>query len=172
MEHIIYPIGRMATKEHFTDDELALNISEIESLPSRLNESLANIKPEHLTQSYREGGWNLKQIVHHLADSHMNAYIRFKLALTEGNPTIKPYDENLWAAHADANNNNILPSLAILGGMHIRWAEMLRATTFEQFDRTFFHPEKNRSVNLKEHTYMYAWHGSHHLGQMEYILRR
>jgi uncharacterized damage-inducible protein DinB len=157
-----YPIGRFRAPESMTEEERKAAISGIEALPSRLHEALEGLDEAVFDRRYREGGWTLRQVVHHLADSHLNAYIRFKLALTEDVPTIKPYDEASWAELPDSLLHPEA-SLTLLDGLHRRWTALLRSMTEEDFGRGFNHPEQGRVIGLDEVLAMYAWHGRHHL---------
>jgi len=115
---------------------------------------------------YREGGWTLRQVVHHCADSHMNAFCRFKLAMTEEKPVIKPYEEARWAALADSKNLPVDASLAILKGLHERWTVLMKSLREAERHRTFIHPEHGREISLQETIGLYAWHGEHHLAHI------
>ncbi len=142
-------------------------ITDIETLPAQLRAAIEALPPGALDQPYRPGGWTRRQVVHHLADSHMNAYMRFKLALTEDNPVIKPYDQNAWAATADAGaGSDIEASLKLLEGLHERWVRLLRSMTEADFQRTFTHPEHGRTFTLAYTLEQYANHGKKHLGHI------
>jgi len=130
-----------------------------------LADSVNLMSESQLDTPYRPGGWTIKQVIHHIADSHMNAYSRFKMALTEDNPTIKPYDESAWAKLADASLA-IDSSMAIIKAVHFKWAVILESMTDEDFQKTYFHPEKKRSQTLAEVTLMYTWHSKHHLAHV------
>lgn len=165
----IYPIGKLKMPTSFTEEIIKTHTKEIGAFTKHLKKVTKKIKKKDLQKSYKEDGWTIEQIIHHLADSHANAYIRLKLALTENNPTIKPYDENLWAELTDIE----LPikySVKMLIGMHKRWALILENMTPDDFNRTYYHPEQKKNVSLKEMTAMYAWHGIHHLAQIEVAL--
>lgn len=160
-----YPIGEYIPRpfSHAQRDEW---LGDIEWLPSQMEFALQNMDEVHLQKPYREGGWTIHQLVHHVADSHMNAYIRFKLGLTENNPTIKPYDENAWANLADTTNLPINISLTILHAVHKRWVELLRHIKDEEWLRTVVHPEHNKQMTLWHLLGMYSWHGRHHLAHI------
>jgi hypothetical protein len=133
-----------------------------------LREAVRNFSPIQLATPYREGGWTARQVIHHVADSHVNAYIRFKLALTEENPTIRPYFEERWATLEDSK----LPieiSLHIIEGIHLRWACLLRGMSTQDFVRTYIHPEHNKMFSLSAALGMYAWHGRHHTAHIKMI---
>jgi hypothetical protein len=124
--------------------------------------------PAQLQTPYRPGGWTGAQVVHHVADSHINAYIRTRFALVEDNFTVKPYDENVWATLADATSTDVAPSLSILRGLHARWTTLLRTLTPEQFQRPLLHPERG-PMTLHTLIQLYAWHGRHHAGHLKSI---
>ncbi len=153
-----FPIGPFELADGSTRIE---RIEDIERLPERLRKAVKGLTDEQLDTRYRPGGWTLRQTVHHLADSHMNSYCRFKIALTEeGSPTIRPYMEDRWAELADS----LMPieiSLGILDGVHVRWAELLKSMTGEDFSRTFTHPESG-VWKLENALALYAWHSRHH----------
>ncbi len=167
-----YPVGK------FTMPALPLSgaerkqaIATIAELPIRVRAAIAGLTPQQLDTPYRPGGWTVKQVVHHLADSHMNAFVRFKLALTENEPTIKPYAEAAWAEMADAKTIAIDPSLHILDGMHERWASLLDGMKAEDFARTFRHPERG-VMTLDVTVVMYAWHSKHHVAHITSLRQR
>jgi uncharacterized damage-inducible protein DinB len=142
-------------------------IAEIAALPAKVRGLVAKLTPAQLDTKYKN--WTVRQIVHHLADSHANAYVRFKLALTEANPTIKPYDESKWAELPDTKSADIAPSLAMLEAVHARWVTVLKAMADADFTRTFTHPEFRRQFTLGETLGLYAWHGRHHPGQIAWL---
>jgi hypothetical protein len=160
-----YPIGTF-DKSLAPDRETA--IGAIEGLPSELKAALADLPPGGLDKPYRDGGWTARQVVHHLADSHMNSQLRFRFALTEENPTITPYDESAWARLADASGGDIQTSLAIIEGIHTRWTILLRSLTEEQWKRTLVHPETG-AWDLERLAGLYAWHGRHHVAHLRLI---
>ena len=167
-----YPIGNFKYEGDLTFEEIKSKISELQILPSLLIEEVKNLNNEQLDTSYREGGWTLRQVVHHIADSHSNAFIRFKLSLTEDNPTIKPYSQSSWAETADSKNAPVQLSLYILEGLHGRFVLLLNSMSFEDFDKTFFHPEQKNNIPLKRMLSLYAWHGKHHLNQIISLKKR
>lgn len=163
-----YPIGEFSIPENISDLDIDKHIRTLKEFPARLKNLLADWTDEQLNTQYREGGWRVRQLVNHLADSHMNSFIRFKLALTEQSPTIKPYDEAAWAELQDSRNMPIEPSLQILTGLHKRWVHELKSLTNREFaESKFFHPEQNKSITLKESLAFYAWHCDHHLAHIE-----
>ena len=145
-------------------------IAEIEALPRRLREAVAGLGEAELDTRYRN--WIFRQIVHHVADSHANGYIRHRLALTEDRPTIKPYDESRWSTLDDASHAPIESSLGLIEGLHERWVRLLRSLPPEHFRRDYFHPEASRYVTLDESLGNYAWHGRHHASQIEWLRDR
>lgn len=170
-EKLKYPIGRYQAEENI--DKAAVNrfIKEIESLPQRLTDAVKGLKPEQLRTPYRPEGWTIQQVVHHIADSHMNSYIRFKLALTEDKPMIKPYDEKLWAELPDSNLTDINVSLALIDSLHKRWTTLLKQLNNKELDKEFLHPESGMK-KLNETICHYAWHGNHHLAQIASLKQR
>ena len=163
-ELLRYPIGK------FKYDPAVKNIGKdmerLLALPATLRSAVNGLSDAQLDTAYRQGGWTLRQVVHHLPDSHMNAYIRFKLAITEENPIIRTYKENIWAECKEARFGDILISLNLLSALHIRWVEFLKSLNEDDFERTYHHPEHNKNIKLKEVLNMYAWHGEHHLGHI------
>jgi uncharacterized damage-inducible protein DinB len=166
-----YPIGKFETPSAFDAAARTERIAGIESAPERLRTAVRDLTAERLDARYREGGWTVRQVVHHLADSHMNCYIRFKLAMTEDAPLIKAYAEELWAELPDAKVSPIEASLALLEALHRRWTLFLRELQPDDFGRTFRHPEYG-SVSLDIALAMYAWHGDHHIAQITHLRRR
>ena len=157
-----YPIGRVQMEERLTPERREQLIRQIEEAPRNLREAVAGLNEAQLDTPYREGGWTVRQVVHHVPDSHMNAYIRFRLALTEEEPTIKPYSEPDWANLPDARALPPEVSLRLLEALHERWVVLLRAMKPEDFARGFIHPEHGRRLTLDQILQIYAWHGKHH----------
>lgn len=155
-----YPIGKFQPAEY--SEQLREEwLRDILFLPRQLEMAILNLDEKQLDTPYREGGWSVRQLIHHVADSHMNAYIRFKLALTEDNPTIKPYEEAKWAELSDSNLAvNI--SLTLLHALHNRWYDILKHMSQEDFSRTMYHPEQKREMSLWFTLGLYVWHGHHH----------
>lgn len=164
-----YPIGKFDRSAPITDAQIPELIAQIRKLPHQLANLLNQATSQSLSRTYRDGGWTGIQVLHHLADSHMNAYIRFKLALTEDNPTIKAYHQDAWANTAD-NALEADVSLSIINGVHARWGAILEGMSMADFDRTFHHPEQKRDMTLRTTLGMYAWHGNHHLEHLRIIL--
>ena len=172
MEHLKYPIGKFdLEKTDYQLEELLECVLQIQALPNELSKLLNGISAENAENTYRPGGWNVRQIIHHIADSHLNAWVRTKLLLTEDNPTVKPYDENAWAAGKDYGFA-FEASYLMLVGIHQRWSLLLLETlkTPELLSRTFFHPEHNKSFSLAQLIAMYAWHGNTHLAHIRIAL--
>lgn len=157
-----YPIGRFQTPAHITPEQRAEWIEIIRAFPAAMRSAVEGLNDAQLDTPYREGGWTVRQLVHHVADSHINAYTRFRLALTEDNPTICPYLEELWAELPDANSLPIHYSLELLVPLHHRWVVLMNALTEEQWKRTYYHPQNNSTSALDIILALYAWHCSHH----------
>jgi len=157
-----YPIGRFTPPTTFTPESRAASLSALDRLPADFRSALTGLDGAQLDTPYREGGWTLRQLAHHVPDSHLNAYVRHKLTVTEERPTIRPYDEAVWAECSEARSAPIAGSLTLLEGLHLRWTAFLRALPEEAFAREFFHPEAKRWMSLDWSVAMYAWHGKHH----------
>jgi hypothetical protein len=166
LKKLQYPIGSFVMPSIVTPVHLAQWIAVIRYFPEKLRSEVNGLSDVQLDTRYRPGGWTIRQVVHHCADSHMNAFIRLKLALTEENPAIKPYMEARWAEHVDEKEGQIQTSLKILEGLHERWADFLETLNEGDWKRTFIHPEKGRALRLDENTGMYAWHCDHHLAHI------
>lgn len=166
LEKIQFPIGRFNLPEVITEQIRSEWISAIASLPLKLNNEVGQLSDNELELKYRSGGWTIRQIVHHCADSHMNSFIRFKLALTEDKPVIKPYFEDRWAELSDTKKMPIESSLKLIDAIHQRWAYLLEDMSEVQFARTFVHPEHGKTFRLDEMLGFYAWHGNHHLAHI------
>jgi uncharacterized damage-inducible protein DinB len=160
-----YPIGKFQQPLEATSALRQQAIDIIFETPAKLRAAVQGLSPTQLDTPYREGGWTVRQVVHHVPDSHVNAYIRLRLALTEEQPTIKPYEENAWAQLADAKTGPIEPSLSLLDALHDRWVRLLRSLTVEQFGRVLVHPDHGpRTVDWL--VFLYAWHGRHHIAHV------
>jgi len=166
-----YPIGKFAANGDITAAQRDEWIEQIRTLPGEARAALRGIQGEQLEATYREGGWTIRQVVHHLADSHMNSFVRFKLALTEDHPTIKPYDEERWATLADGAKADVELSLTLLEALHERWVVLLRAMSEADFARTFYHPGSEQTIRLDRNLGIYAWHGKHHVAHIELAKR-
>ncbi len=172
LDQLKYPIGKFSRPAFISPADISKWIDEIEYLPKQLRKAVENLFDAQLDTPYRPEGWTVRQVVHHLPDSHLNSYVRFKLALTEDNPTIKPYMEARWAELPEAKSAPANVSLDLLDAVHQRWVIMLRKITSEQWKRTFFHPESKRESKLDEVLAMYAWHGKHHLSHIMELKKR
>jgi len=166
-----FPIGKYEAKP-FSTKQKEEWLNDINSLPQLLEHSILNLDAAQLDTHYREGGWTVKQLVHHVADSHINAYIRFKLGLTENSPTIKPYEEKLWAELDDVKKLPINISLTLLHALHARWYEAIKNLPDEAWQRTVFHPEHKATYKLWHFLGMYAWHGKHHVAHIKSLRER
>lgn len=166
-----FPIGHFICPEEI--GTLLLNNwkKTIAEFPEQLKTTLQNLSLTELNWRYRPEGWTVKQVVHHLADSHMNALIRIKLALTEENPVIRPYEEALWAELPDGLDNDLSASLKIIEGVHQRWSNLLESFTEKEWNRLYFHPEHQRLFSVKEALGIYDWHCRHHLAHIEQALK-
>ncbi len=170
MEELKYPIGKFQVPSEYTDASRAEYIQVLADLPMKLKEVLVGITTDQLSNRYRPEAWTIRQVVHHLADSHMNSLIRFKLALTEDHPTIKPYNENLWANLADGNGDDITPSILIIEGIHARLVKLLTSVPAEDWERKVHHPESKRDMSMNFLLALYAWHSKHHLAHIKNAL--
>jgi hypothetical protein len=166
-----YPIGKYEAQP-FSEKQKQDWLNDIKFLPQLLEQAVHNLDEAQIQTPYRDGGWILQQLVHHVADSHINAYVRFKLGLTENNPTIKTYDEKLWAELPDTQHLPINISLTLLHSLHARWYELLSRLTEKDFERTVFHPEHNKAMTLWFLMGMYAWHGKHHAAHITALRER
>lgn len=160
-----YPIGTFEFEGEISAQQREEWIRDIEDLPAQLKAAVQGLSEEQLNLPYREGGWNSRQVVHHIADSHMNSLIRFKLALTEDVPTIRPYYEDRWAELTDSKMD-IQVSLALIEALHTRWVVLLRSLGTEDYSRTFHHPESGKTLPLDYNLGVYAWHGKHHVAHI------
>jgi uncharacterized damage-inducible protein DinB len=166
-----YPVGKFEFVSTLTPDQRLACIDAISEVPRRLRAAVANLTPAQLDTPYRPGGWSVRQLVHHIADSHMNAVTRFKLALTEDEPMVKGYDENRWAELADTKTPPIELSLALLDNLHARWVILLRSLGPEQFPRKFRHAEWG-SQTVDFLLAQYCWHGKHHVAHITSLRER
>jgi len=166
-----YPIGRFKFNGPLNEAERQKLIDEIEETPEKLKAAVSGLTPEQLNTPYRPEGWTIKQVVHHIPDSHLNSYIRFKLALTEDEPTIKPYSQKKWAELYDSENTPVEVSLTLLEMLHKRWVILLRSLKENDFKRNFNHPEQGL-VSLERTLSLYAWHGKHHTAHITSLRER
>lgn len=169
MEHLKYPIGRRIFNPAYTPEDIRAWLTAIETLPETFGALARSLSLAQLDTPYRQGGWTGRQVIHHVADSHMNAYIRTKLALTENAPVIKPYMEDQWAQLPDYTATPIESSLQLLALLHQKWMIVLRAINEADLKRTYIHPEYGKEVILAEVIQTYAWHGEHHTAHLKLI---
>jgi uncharacterized damage-inducible protein DinB len=166
-----YPIGPFTPDPSPTPEIRKHHLEQIAALPAKFRRALTGLDQKQLDIPYREGGWTLRQLAHHVPDSHMNAYVRFKLALTENIPTIKPYEEAAWARLKDTEVTSIEVSLALLDALHIRWVNLLRGMRPDDFQRKLNHPESGVQT-LDRMLALYSWHGNHHLAHVTGLRER
>jgi uncharacterized damage-inducible protein DinB len=164
-----FPAGPFAAPDSRDRPALQTWIDDLEQAPARLRGAVAGLSAAQLDITYRN--WTIRQIAHHVADSHLHSYARFKLALTEDRPAIKPYDESRWSELADARGAEVETSLRVLDGLHARWTYLLRALPEDAFGRAFYHPETREVVPLWRALAYYVWHGRHHTAQIEWVKR-
>ena len=171
MEKLKYPIGKYI-EQPFSEEQLQKWLLDIQHLPQLLEYAITNLDEAQLDTPYREGGWTLKQVVHHVADSHINAYTRIKLGLTEENPLVKAYDEKAWAEMADTKNIPINVSITLLYALHSRWHEVLKNILQDEWSRTVIHSEHKKQMSLWYLLGMYAWHSRHHVAHITSLRER
>lgn len=168
--HLKYPIGEFTTPSNYNHTLLREWISDIEKFPKQVDDLCSELDQKQLNLVYRPGGWTIKQVVHHCADSHMNAYVRFKLTLTEDTPSIRPYFEDRWANLIDSQEDDIHFSLMLLKGLHHRWVQILNNLSSEDYIKCYFHPEHQKEFELQEAIANYSWHCKHHLEHIKLAL--
>ena len=166
IEEFQYPIGRFEKPVTITKEQITHWIAAISAFPERLIIALNHLSEDQLDTPYRPDGWTIRQVIHHCADGHMNSLIRLKLALTENDPIIKPFDEVSWAELEDSKNMPIAPSLKMIEGIHARWTVLLNQLTESDYNRSFIHPDHNNKIRIDEYIAMYAWHSNHHLAHI------
>ncbi len=166
-----YPVGRFEHEGPVSDEQLRAWIGEISALPAQMRAAARGLSAEQLDTPYRPGGWTLRQVIHHVPDSHMNAFVRFKWALTEDTPTIKAYDETAWAELGDTRVAPVETSLDLLSALHARWVALMGTMAPEAWDRTLLHPASGPMV-LRWMAGLYAWHGRHHLAHLTTTIAR
>ncbi len=171
MEDLRYPIGKFQWSRQPAPADRSGAIEDLDELPARLRTALTNLSEEQIDTPYRPDGWTVRQVVHHIADSHLNACIRFRLALTESEPLIKTYDEKAWAGLIDARTAAVECSLKLIEGLHERWVVLMRSMSTEDFARRFNHPERG-VVDLDWLLQLYAWHGRHHVAHITSLRSR
>jgi hypothetical protein len=166
LEKLRYPIGKFIAPEIYSSDYLTNKIAEIANFPERLKKEVIHLTEEQLDTRYRNGGWTIRQVIHHCADSHLNCFIRIKWTLTEDKPVIKFYYEDRWAELHDNLTMPIQPTLSFLEGLHFRLAYLMNSLSEADLEKSFIHPEHNAAFQLKEIIGTYAWHGNHHLAHI------
>lgn len=166
LEKLKYPIGKFEVPKKYTSEYLSEKIEEISTFPEKLKLETTHLTDEQLDTPYRPGGWTIRQVIHHCAESHMNCYIRIKWALTENNPIIKAYDETLWSELPDNLKMPILPTLTLLEGLHYRLTYIMKNLSESDLEKAFIHPENNSENQIKQIIGTYAWHGNHHLAHI------
>ncbi len=167
-EQLRYPIGKFSPPQSYTQEVISASIKRIENLPSKIESVFRSLSAEQLETPYREGGWTARQVLHHIADSHMNAYIRIKWTLTEDSPTIKAYNEKLWAETPEIAEDPLI-SIALLKALHVKFAALLSRIPASDRGRVFVHPETGKRISIEQMITLYAWHGDHHLGHLNII---
>jgi hypothetical protein len=171
MSDLRYPIGKFAYSGSLTEDEKQKFLDDIAQAPANLRKAVKGLSDQQLDTPYRPDGWTVRQVAHHVPDSHLNAYVRFKLALTEEEPTIKPYEEDRWARLPDTGATPVETSLTMLDSLHDRWVRLLRSLGPEDWKRAFRHPELGL-VSLEKNLALYAWHGRHHVAHITSLRER
>lgn len=172
LEQLKYPIGKATIPKKITSENIKDWITIIEEFPRRLDDLVANLSEEQLDTPYREGGWTIRQVIHHCYDSHHNSYTRFKWTLTEENPIIKAYFEDRWAELFDTKSGPIYLSINAIKTLHAKWVYLLKGVSDDDLSSYFIHPETNEKVTLKENIGIYAWHCNHHFAHIENLLIR
>jgi DinB superfamily len=172
LELLKYPIGKFDCPNNISQEQIKSWISILEYFPNRLENLVKDLADKQLDTPYRPEGWTIRQVVHHLADSHLHSYTRFKFMLTEKQPVIKAYDEQLWAELPDAKTAPIEMSLLLLKAIHFKLAYLLKSLSLDDLNKSFIHPETNKEVVLKENIGVYAWHSNHHYAHIENLLKR
>ncbi len=171
-ESLRYPIGQFSPPEEVTKSDREKYLNEIERLPATMRKVVAGLTDEQLDTPYREGGWTLRQVVHHVPDSHANSYIRYRWALTEDQPAIKAYFEDRWGELPDASSAPVGPSLQLLEALHQRWLLLLRAMNDEDYAHSLIHPDMRNPIRLDTMLALYAWHGQHHIAHIQSLKNR
>ncbi|BDS09754.1 putative metal-dependent hydrolase [Aureispira anguillae] len=167
LEQLKFPIGEFVRPSTITPTIISQWIEDIRDFPHRLEEILVGLTTTQINWKYRPNGWTIKQVVHHCADSHINSIIRFKLALTEDTPTIRPYWEDRWAELSDSLEDDLSDSLLLIKGLHSKWSKLLTRLSNTELERSFVHPEHGKHFSLKENIGIYAWHCRHHLAHIQ-----
>lgn len=172
LDQLRYPIGKLDTTQPHTPENREKWKKTIRKFPKKLKKTIKSLNGEHLSTPYRPDGWTVRQVIHHLADSHVNSYIRFRWALTEDSPMIKAYHENLWAELPDAKYGSIKPSMEILKGVHSRWSRLLDEMTDDDYNKELGHPQWKHPLSLSFMLSLYAWHCDHHLAHITQLIKR
>ena len=172
MENLRYPIGHFQMPDNFSKENINYWIKDIQDAPAQYRALVAGWTDEQLDTPYRPEGWTVRQLIHHVADSHMNSYIRFKWTLTEYEPTIKAYDEKLWADLPEAKTAPVAISLGLMESLHARWCMMLKNLSTEELKKIFIHPESGKSISLNTMVALYAWHSKHHIAHISGLKER
>lgn len=170
LEKLKFPIGEFQKPDLISKNDLENWITTIENFPTEIKKRTENLSINELNWIYRPNGWKIKQVVHHCADSHINSFVRFKLALTEEIPIIKPYEEQEWAELNDGISDDVSASIQIIEGVHARWVLLLKSFGEQELKRQFIHPANNKTSTLEETIGVYAWHCNHHLAHIEQAL--
>lgn len=170
-EDLRYPIGKFVPQESYSMKDIESFISRIEAMPLKLEQALKGMNDKQLDTPYREGGWTVRQVVHHVSDSHMNSYIRIKWTLTENTPLIKAYDEKSWAETPETKLDPVI-SINFQKALTIKWTALMRLLTAEDMKKQFLHPETNKHVPIDRLIHLYAWHGDHHLAHVTSLKAR
>jgi hypothetical protein len=168
IDHLRYPIGKFIPQNTYTAEEIKTNIVRIERIPTHVDALVRNFDAHQWDTPYREGGWTARQVVHHMADSHLNAYIRFKWTLTESTPLIKAYDEKAWAETPETKLDPTI-SIAFLRALHVKWIALLELLQPTDLKKEFIHPDSKKNIPLERMISLYAWHGEHHLGHLKIV---
>ena len=171
IEKLRYPLGKFHRPNEVTNELVKEWIEELQKFPKNIRDVVSDLSDEQLTLTYREGAWNIRQLVHHIADSHMNVLIRFKMALTEEVPTINSFSENKWATLPDSTEADIKDSLNIIEGVHARLVLLIQNLSEDQLKREFGHPQYDRNLVIGSNMALYAWHGKHHLEHIKIALK-
>jgi hypothetical protein len=166
-----YPIGKFTYQQPPDEAQRKQFIDDIEKTPAALRAAIKGLTPQQIETPYREGGWTIRQVVHHVPESHMNAYTRFKLALTEDNPTVRPYMEDRWALTPDVQSTPLEDSLALLDPLHQRWVRLLQALKPEEWKRPFQHPAMG-AMTVEKNLALYSWHGRHHVAHITELRKK
>lgn len=172
LEKLKYPVGEYIPKRQYSNEDIKKGTETIRLLAGKLKKAITGLNEKQLDTRYRDGGWTIRQVVHHIADSHINAYVRFRLALTEETPVINPYNQDKWAELNDANTLPVEVSINLIEALHNRWANLIESLNDKDLNKNYFHPEQHNTVNLDYVVDIYAWHCEHHLAQIENLKKK